>query len=126
MEGNAWVGESRRFHLPERSVGLDLDIAPRHRHTAISVTQWIRPQESGHPEAADRQVVRQGNVRGGYRFRVGVQEIELKQGCIYRRVHIVARGLSPCTRREERYERYSDAQHRPWQRPRLPAFTLSG
>ena len=125
MEDNARVGESRRFHLPEGSSGLDLDVAPGHRYTAISVTQWKRPQESGHPEAADREVVRQRKVRGRCGFRVGVQEIELKQGRIHRRVEIVARGLSPCAQREERYDRYNEAQWRLFQRQRPPAFTLS-
>ena len=88
MEGNARVAESRRFYLAERPGDLDFDVAPSHRHTAVSVAQWKRPQDAGRPDAADRQVVRQGKVRGGCGLRVGVQEIELKQGCIYRRVEI--------------------------------------
>src|ERR1700722_8630607 len=125
MEGHAWVAESSRFYLAERPRDLDLDVAPSHRHTAVSVGQWKRPQEAGRPDAADRQVVRQGKVRGGCGLRVAVQEVELKQGCIHRRVEIVARGLSPCAHREERYDRYNEAQWRPFQRQRPPAFTLS-
>jgi hypothetical protein len=88
MEGNARVTESRRFYLAERPGDPDLDLAPSHRHTAVSVAQWKRPQDAVRPDAADRQVVRQGKVRGGCGLRVGVQEIELKQGCICRHVEI--------------------------------------